>query len=253
MGEKLRVLTAGEIVPLSQATGRLAMGEPDDGMVTVQGQAAVYDQWFTAADEGRVIVQRRNRAGMFARSLSQNPNVALMIDHEVPVARTGADTLKIWETPTALMFQGRVNTKTSVGNDLVENMRSGLYTQGSVRYWPLKDYPRDPEWKDGKLVQYQDIAEGKLNRGDVTICMEGLNPACSTSLAQAVAAAKTLTPPGQPDFGLLRERETIRLNLNNHIVAGRLAQATLSPTPSEAPAGVVAGKPKGKKEGEDDV
>ena len=215
---KVRTFTADQILEVTQSVGDMTMSDPDDGMVTVEGQAAVYGNWFVVAESGDVMIQRRNNPKMFARSLSQNPDVTLKVDHNVPVASTRAGTLKIWEDPDGLKFQGRVNTRTSAGNDLFENMKTGLYQQGSVKYWALKDAPREAEWVDGRLVQYQDIIEGKLHQGDVTICVDGMNPACATSLKQARTTASGLIVPTESDYDLLRQREQIRVHLNK--VAG---------------------------------
>lgn len=250
MERKMRTLTRDQIVQYAQPIQAVQMSEPEDGLVTVTGEAARYGNWFLVAEYGKVRIQRRNNPGMFARSLSQSPEVVLRIDHQIPLARTGAGTLKVWETEQALMFEGQVNTKTSAGSDLVENMKSGLYTQGSVQYWPLKDYPLEPEWQDDKYVEYQDIAEGKLHQGDVTICVMGMNPQCNTTLAQAKTIAEDLelirqaglledqeegsATPKEPDldYGLLKQREAIRLHYTSVAGIPILQQATTT-SPSE--------------------
>ena len=176
-----------------------ALGDPDEqGMVEVEGQAAVYGNWFQIVETDTFSIQRRNNAGMFARALSQNPDIALRVNHETALARTQAGTLKVWETDQALMFRGQVNTNTQAGNDIIQNMKDGLVTQGSVMYWPL-DMSQWSENKEGRVIEYQDIKEGKLDKGDVSLVIWGANPQCSTTLAQMIQMATTLTPSMLPD------------------------------------------------------
>ena len=84
-----------------------AVGDPDEqGMVTVEGEAAKYGNWFPVVETDTYQILRRNNAGMFERSLSQNPDIALRINHEQALARTGAGTLEVWETAEGLLFRG---------------------------------------------------------------------------------------------------------------------------------------------------
>lgn len=171
-----------------------AMGDPDEqGMVKVRGEAARYGNWFTVAEGEHYEVQRRNNAGMFGRSLGQNPDIALRVNHEQALARTQAGTLRVWETQDGLMFEGEVNTRTQAGNDIVQNMKDGLVTQGSVMYWPVEM----ETWEDvseEKTIVYQDIRQGKIDKGDVSLVIWGANPQCQTTLAQMAQMARPAVP-----------------------------------------------------------
>ena len=172
-----------------------AVGDPDEqGMVTVKGEAARYGNWFTVAEGENYQVQRRNNAGMFGRSLGQNPDIALRVNHETALARTQAGTLKVWETQDGLLFEGRVNTRTQAGNDIVQNMRDGLVTQGSVMYWPVEMETWE-EVSEDKTTVYQDIRQGKIDKGDVSLVIWGANPQCQTTLAQMAQMAQPSAPP----------------------------------------------------------
>ena len=161
-----------------------AVGDTDEqGMVTVKGEAARYGNWFTVAEGENYQVQRRNNAGMFGRSLGQNPDIALRVNHETALARTQAGTLKVWETQDALLFEGKVNTRTQAGNDIVQNMRDGLVTQGSVMYWPVEMETWE-EVSEDKTIVFQDIRQGKIDKGDVSLVIWGANPQCQTTVAQ---------------------------------------------------------------------
>ena len=172
-----------------------AVGDPDEqGMVKVRGEAAVYGNWFTVAEGDNYSVQRRNNPGMFGRSLGQNPDVALRVNHETALARTQAGTLRVWETDQALMFEGKVNTRTQAGNDIIQNMKDGLVTQGSVMYWPTTMETWE-EITEDKTTMFQDIKEGKIDKGDVSLVIWGANPQCQTTLAQMAQMAQPATAP----------------------------------------------------------
>ena len=172
-----------------------AVGDPDEqGMVTVKGEAARYGNWFTVAEGEGYLVKRRNNAGMFGRSLGQNPDIALRVNHETALARTQAGTLKVWETQDGLLFEGRVNTRTQAGNDIVQNMRDGLVTQGSVMYWPVEMETWE-EVSEDKTTVFQDIRQGKIDKGDVSLVIWGANPQCQTTLAQMAQMTQPSAPP----------------------------------------------------------
>ena len=44
-------------------------------------------------------------------------------------------------------------------------------------------------------MEYQDVKEAKIDKGDVSIVLYGANPQCSTNLAQMVQMARPLPQP----------------------------------------------------------
>ena len=220
-----------------------AVGDPDEqGLVTVQGEAARYGNWFTVAEGENYLVKRRNNQGMFGRSLGQNPDIALRVNHETALARTQAGTLKVWETQDGLMFEGKVNTKTQAGNDIVQNMRDGLVTQGSVMYWPTEMETWEEVTED-KTTVFQDIREGKIDKGDVSVVIWGANPECQTTLSQMsqmtqqpvpqaaaeavegltagelAVAAVTQEPQPEPEQDLLKQKEQAKVLFQKGLLA----------------------------------
>ena len=179
---------------MAPATFQVEQGEDKDGaFAMVEGQAAVYGNWFQVLDCGSWQVQRMNRPGMFQRSLAGNPDIAFRINHQDALARTGAGTLQVWETDQALMFKGRLNLQMTTASDVFQAMKDGLIEQGSCQYWPV----RVQEWseqEEDKTIQYEDVLEAKIDHGDVSVVLWGANPQCSTSLAQMAAMARPLQP-----------------------------------------------------------
>ena len=229
-----------------------ALGDPDEqGMVKVRGEAARYGNWFTVAEGENYEVQRRNNAGMFGRSLGQNPDIALRVNHETALARTQAGTLKVWETQDGLMFEGSVNVNTTAGNDIVQNMKDGLVTQGSVMYWPIEM----ETWEDvseGKTIVYQDIRQGKIDKGDVSLVIWGANPQCQTTIAQMAQMAQPQVPPvsvrvevGDQLRELVGQAKEAAADAAEELTAGELAveavtqetQPAPEPQPEAEPAG----------------
>ena len=229
-----------------------ALGDPDEqGMVKVRGEAARYGNWFTVAEGENYEVQRRNNAGMFGRSLGQNPDIALRVNHETALARTQAGTLKVWETQDGLMFEGSVNVNTTAGNDIVQNMRDGLVTQGSVMYWPIEM----ETWEDvseGKTIVYQDIRQGKIDKGDVSLVIWGANPQCQTTIAQMAQMAQPQVTPvsvrvevGDQLRELVGQAQEAAADAAEELTAGELAveavtqetQPAPEPQPEAEPAG----------------
>ena len=181
-------------IQIAPATFSVEQGEDKEGtFAMVEGQAACYGNWFTVMDTGSYSLQRMNRPGMFARSLSQNPEIVLRVNHQDALARTGAGTLQVWETEEALMFKGRLNLQMMVANDVYQAMKDNLLTEGSCQFWPTMVEEWSEE-QDGKIVEYQDIKEAKIDKGDVSIVLYGANPQCSTNLAQMVQMTRPLEP-----------------------------------------------------------
>ena len=208
-----------------------AVGDPDEqGMVKVKGEAARYGNWFTVAEGDNYLVKRRNNQGMFGRSLGQNPDIALRINHETALARTQAGTLKVWETQDGLMFEGQVNTRTQAGNDIVQNMRDGLVTQGSVMYWPTEMETWE-EATEEKTTVFQDIREGKIDKGDVSVVIWGANPECQTTLSQMSQMAQQPAPQVPP----VAEQASDTAAVAEVPSAGELAVAAVTQKPQPEP------------------
>ena len=202
MDKKRTTFPKGEQPRFIQAVEAFVQAaDPDKmGMVKVKGQAAAYGNWFTVADMSHFQIQRRNNGGMFRRSLAQNPDIALRINHQDALARTHAGTLIVWEEEGGLFFEGKVNTNTQAGNDIVQNMKDGLVTQGSVMYWPVEM----EEWSDtanGITTEFQDVIQGKIDKGDVSLVMWGANPQCQTTIAQMAQMAARLGGGDPPEGG----------------------------------------------------
>ena len=181
----------------SPAVFQVELGEDKDGpFAMVEGEAARYGNWFQVYDSGPYQIRRRNQAGMFGRSLAQNPDIAFRVNHQDALARTGAGTLQVWETDQALMFRGRLNLQMTTANDVYQAMRDGLITQGSVQFWPtvVEEWS---EQNEDKTIQYEDIKEAKIDHGDVSVVLWGANPQCSTSLVQMAEMARHLDRPPQ--------------------------------------------------------
>ena len=159
-----------------------------DGTARVEGYAARYENWFVVADHGAARFERINRRGMFARSLSQNPDVVLRLNHQQALARTGAGSLRLFEDKDGLRFEGELNLEMPSGKEVYEMLRSGLADQASVMYWPTQ--MEETKKQDGDVTIYrEDVTQATIDKGDVSVVIWGANPQCTSNLAQAMEQA----------------------------------------------------------------
>ena len=199
----------------------ITQAEGDDAgkYVYVEGQAANYGNWFTVMELQGYKLMRRNNQGMFSRALSQSPDVVLKVNHDQELDITTGGTLKIWETEQGLYFKGRVNIQSPDGQNVIAKLQDKILTQGSVKYWPTA-FEEWTESNQGDIVEYQDIKEGKLDKGDVSLVTFGANPQCEVGLTTAAQMIQMLTDnhtqeveskEAPIDWALIQKREAIRL------------------------------------------
>ena len=161
---------------------------------TIQGAAAIYDQFFLEYEDGDRQYRRMNADGMFKRSLSQNPKVILSKDHDYQaLASTDSGTLLVWEADKKLQFKGEVDTRNSMSQNLVVEMERGVYKQASMRFSVSKQEIVDNDTGGQDRI----IKEASLDYGDVGPVMYGMNPNAYSSVqcAKCAEVAQLPTPP----------------------------------------------------------
>ena len=163
------------------------LDDESSDLIVVGGYAARYDRPFLIADfemfgGGRYQMFRKNEVGMFARSLTQNPNVALRLNHGGAFARSQAGTLRLTETDQGLLFEADLSRENSQAVDMAVEMARGTLVEASVAYYVQKDRWERQEDEDGNIVETQFTIEGDLNYGDVSVVLYGANPDASSWL-----------------------------------------------------------------------
>lgn len=110
--------------------------ETQDGKTRVIGYAAVYNS--LSHDLGGF--RERILPGTFTRSLTEQPDVRALVEHDdkLLVGRTKAGTLRITDDERGLKVE-ITPPDTTVGRDLVENIRLGNLDGMSFRFTTVKD------------------------------------------------------------------------------------------------------------------
>jgi Escherichia/Staphylococcus phage prohead protease len=133
---------------------RLRAATNSDSAGVITGYASVYskpgDRIGLSGDLGGFF--ERVSPGCFRAALQRPDDVRCNFNHSPDqiVARTKAGTLKLWEDRIGLGFEANV-ANTSVGRDLVENIRNGNVTGTSFAFqpdddsWGEEDDPDDPD------------------------------------------------------------------------------------------------------------
>jgi HK97 family phage prohead protease len=192
------------------------------GASVVEGYASVtdypYEMWDPFGSYTEVV-----RAGAFTKTLSENPQVQLLLNHGgLSMAYTRAGTLTLAEDSTGLHIRAELNPTRGDVADMLAAIRDGNVDEMSFAFRvPEGKSLWSPDWSQ------RDIAEVDMHRGDVSVVNFGANDGTAGSLAVRAG-----------DFDLLDERSARALyeRLGARLAAGARPAA---PTTSE-PAGSLA-------------
>lgn len=155
------------------SVANLELRDVDDSLV-LSGCASVtnapYDMgWYT----------ERIAQGAFSKTLSENPDVQLLVNHEgLPLARTLSGTLRLHETPVGLMVDATLDPGDPDVDRVVRKMRRGDIDQMSFAFRAINQY-----WNDD--YDERTITEVAIDRGDVSVVNQGANPATFVSVGPA--------------------------------------------------------------------
>jgi HK97 family phage prohead protease len=118
------------------STPNLEIRSEDGAPTRITGYAVVYNALSHDLGGFREVI----RPGTFTRSLTDNPDVRALVEHNdlMLVGRTTAGTLKITEDERGLAIE-LTAPNTTVGRDLVENVRLKNYSGMSFRFNTVKD------------------------------------------------------------------------------------------------------------------
>ena len=145
------------------------------GAATVEGYASVteevFEMWDYYGPYGEVV-----RQGAFAKTLSENPQVQLLLNHGgLSMAYTRAGTLRLSEDSTGLHMSADVNPIRSDVKDMLTALEDGAVDEMSFAFRVTRQ-----QWSPD--YDQRDILEVDLHRGDVSVVNFGANPATSVAL-----------------------------------------------------------------------
>jgi HK97 family phage prohead protease len=145
--------------------------------------------------------------GAFATTLSKNPDVQLLLNHEgLPLARTTNNSLTLREDGTGLHFSALLDKSDPTSQALLRKIGSGLMDQCSFAFRTVSQ-----TWNSDR--SQREITEVSLDRGDVSVVNFGAN-------ANTPVAARAIGRREKGNLSLYQARaRTRRLRIMND--AGR--------------------------------
>jgi HK97 family phage prohead protease len=152
-----------------QATMELRAGV--DGGLRFTGYASIVNHRYELSDFTEVIAP-----GAFKRTLSENPDVVLLINHEgLPLARTKSGTLVLTEDARGLRVDADLNADDPDVRALLPKMQRGDVDEMSFAFRTT-----DQSWNDDRSLRT--IRGVTLHKGDVSVVTYGASDATSATL-----------------------------------------------------------------------
>lgn len=156
---------------------RLEVRAQAGSKATVEGYASVteapYEMFDFLGSYTEVV-----RQGAFAKTLSENPQVQLLLNHGgLAMAYTKAGTLRLAEDSTGLHMAAEVNTARRDVGDMVHALADGDVDEMSFAF-------RVPAGKSMWSPDYDErsILEVDIHRGDVSVVNFGANPSTTAAM-----------------------------------------------------------------------
>lgn len=150
--------------------------EKDDDTWTLTGYASVTDTPYEVGFYTETI-----KRGAFTRTLGENPDVQLLVNHEgLPLARTRSGTLRLEERDRGLWVEADLDKLDIDAQRLQRKMARGDIDQMSFAFQVTAQ-----EWNDD--YSERTIKSVSIHRGDVSVVNQGANPATSASIRSAQA------------------------------------------------------------------
>src|ERR1700693_4296511 len=160
-----------------------------NGSLGLSGWASVTNR---AYDMG--VFKETIRAGAFTKTLSEGPDVQLLMNHEgLPLARTVSGTLRLVEDDRGLKVDADLNPDDPDVQRLMPKVQRGDI---SAMSFGLRVTRQD--WADD--YENLEIAEVNIDRGDVSVVNQGANPHAAFSMRDATELLKGMPRDEFVDF-----------------------------------------------------
>jgi hypothetical protein len=158
--------------------------QADTDEIVITGQPIVYNQPYEVYDgRGQTgYFQERMHPGCATPVLERGVDCRLLINHEgLPLARTTAGTLRLWDTNEALNFEARLDARQQLANDLAIAIERKDLTQMSVGMIVGRD-----EWGESESGETRDVY-GLDDLLDVSGVTYPASPTTAIEIAQRAA------------------------------------------------------------------
>jgi len=154
----------------------------ETGTITFSGYASVFNHDYEVYDSFGKFTERL-APGAFTRTLSEDPDVLLLINHAgLPLARSKSGTLRLAQDNVGLRVEADLDASDPDVQALLPKMRRGDVDEMSFGF----RVPRDgQQWSED--YSERTITEVNLARGDVSVVSYGANPATVAALRAALA------------------------------------------------------------------
>jgi HK97 family phage prohead protease len=154
--------------------------EADDGAVTFAGYATVFNRNYEVYDAYGMF-QERIAPSAFDRTLRENPDVVLVINHAgLPLARTKSGTLRLEPDSFGLRVFAELDATDPDVQALLPKMRRGDVDEMSFAFRVVDDV-----WTED--YSEREITQVNLHRGDVSVVTFGANPHTLAMVRAALA------------------------------------------------------------------
>lgn len=150
-----------------------------DHEVVITGTPIVYDTPYVVVDPLGEFEERMSR-GVARDVINNRMDVRFLFNHkDMPMARTASGTMTLRDSPEALRFEARLDTRQQAANDLVIAIQRGDVSQMSCGFIPAKD-----EWNASmtkrNVVLFRDLP-------DISAVTYPCSPTTSIDIARRMA------------------------------------------------------------------
>lgn len=177
----------GKAADLAKVTERRAFTAPGlqvrtvgDGGMRLSGHASVTETPYPVGFYVETIAR-----GAFRRTLSEDPDVQLLLNHgvggQLPLARTRSGTLRLSEDEIGLAVDADLDEDDPEAQRLARSMKRGDIDQMSFAFIVTGE-----KWNDDFTERR--ITGLSLNRGDVSVVNQGANAASTATIRAALDA-----------------------------------------------------------------
>lgn len=163
--------------------------QAEDGTMRLSGYAAVFND-----DSVPLPFIERIAPGAFRKTLSETPDVRLLINHEgLPLARTKNGTLRLAEDETGLYMDADL-PDTQAARDLWTLVERGDVDQMSFAFRVIRQ-----KWNEGRTERT--LTELSLADGDVSVVTYPAYPTTTVEAREQIAAARQAIKEGREITG----------------------------------------------------
>lgn len=163
--------------------------QAEDGTMRLSGYAAVFND-----DSVPLPFIERIAPGAFRKTLSETPDVRLLINHEgLPLARTKNGTLRLTEDQVGLYMDADL-PDTQAARDLYTLVERGDVDQMSFAFRVIRQ-----KWNEGRTERT--LTELSLADGDVSVVTYPAYPTTTVEAREQIAAARQAIKEGREITG----------------------------------------------------